>query len=82
MYWLYESEIKRCLLCNDAPCSKACPDKLDPAKRIRSLYFNNDYSEIILHSDDDITNKLINNMMELFYDLSKQYPKDIIVKEI
>ena len=43
---------------------------------------NNDYSEIILHSDDDITNKLINNMMELFYDLSKQYPKDIIVKEI
>lgn len=46
MYWLYESEIKRCLLCNDAPCSKACPDKLDPAKRIRSLYFNNEYSAI------------------------------------
>ncbi len=43
---------------------------------------SNDYSEIIIHDNSDITNKLIDNMMELFYDLSKQYPKDIIVKEI
>lgn len=30
-----------CLLCADAPCSKACPNKLDPAKIIRSLKFSN-----------------------------------------
>ena len=30
---------------------------------------------------DDITINLIDNMMELLNDLSKQYPKNIIVKE-
>lgn len=34
-------EVSRCLLCHDAPCSKACPAKTDPAKFIRSLRFKN-----------------------------------------
>lgn len=43
MNWLYEEEIERCLLCTDAPCTKACEKGVDPAKRIRSLYFANEY---------------------------------------
>ena len=42
---------------------------------------NNDYSLVIIKKNDDITNKLINNMMNLFKDLSRQYPKNINVKE-
>ncbi|NLG86692.1 MAG: FAD-dependent oxidoreductase [Firmicutes bacterium] len=34
-------EASRCLLCHDAPCSKACPAETDPAKFIRSLRFRN-----------------------------------------
>jgi dihydropyrimidine dehydrogenase (NAD+) subunit PreT len=34
-------EAARCILCNDAPCSKACPGQTDPAKFIRSLRFRN-----------------------------------------
>ena len=34
-------EASRCLLCHDAPCSKACPAESDPAKFIRSLRFRN-----------------------------------------
>jgi len=34
-------EAARCLLCHDAPCSKACPAQTDPAKFIRSLRFRN-----------------------------------------
>lgn len=34
-------EASRCLLCHDAPCSKACPAGTDPAKFIRSLRFEN-----------------------------------------
>jgi NADPH-dependent glutamate synthase beta chain and related oxidoreductases len=34
-------EASRCLLCLDAPCSKACPAGTDPAKFIRSLRFKN-----------------------------------------
>ena len=30
-------EAQRCLLCYDAPCSKACPAGTDPAKFIRSV---------------------------------------------
>lgn len=34
-------EVSRCLLCHDAPCSKACPAQTDPAKFIRSALFRN-----------------------------------------
>ncbi|MBZ9622029.1 FAD-dependent oxidoreductase [Clostridium sp. FP2] len=34
-------EAARCLLCHDAPCSKACPADTEPAKFIRSLRFKN-----------------------------------------
>jgi dihydropyrimidine dehydrogenase (NAD+) subunit PreT len=43
---LYDSrtameEASRCLLCHDAPCSKACPAGTDPASFIMSLRFRN-----------------------------------------
>lgn len=34
-------EVVQCLMCHDAPCSKACPYNLDPAKILRSLRFSN-----------------------------------------
>lgn len=34
-------EANRCLLCEDAPCSKGCPAGTDPGKFIRSLKFKN-----------------------------------------
>ncbi len=36
-----KKEADGCLLCHDAPCSKTCPNVLDPAKIIRSLRFDN-----------------------------------------
>lgn len=38
---LVMEEATRCLLCLDAPCSKACPAGTDPAKFIRSVRFRN-----------------------------------------
>ena len=38
---LVMEEASRCLLCHDAPCSKACPAGTDPAKFIRSVRFRN-----------------------------------------
>jgi len=34
-------EASRCLLCEDAPCSKGCPAGTDPGKFIRSIRFRN-----------------------------------------
>lgn len=34
-------EVSRCLLCEDAPCSKGCPASTNPAKFIRSMRFKN-----------------------------------------
>lgn len=38
---LVMEEASRCLLCLDAPCSRACPAGTDPAKFIRSVRFLN-----------------------------------------
>lgn len=37
-----KSETGRCLLCHDAPCSKACPSGLEVDKIVRSLRFDNE----------------------------------------
>lgn len=34
-------EASRCLLCHDAPCSKACPANTNPARFIRAVRFRN-----------------------------------------
>lgn len=34
-------EVSRCLLCYDAPCSKACPASNKPDRFLRALYFQN-----------------------------------------
>ncbi len=36
-------EVSRCLLCDNAACSAACPYGLNPAKILRSLHFENTY---------------------------------------
>lgn len=43
---LATEEASRCLLCYDAPCSKACPAQTDPAKFIRSIRFQNFFGAI------------------------------------
>ena len=44
---------------------------------------NNDYSLLEIKKHSEVIDILIDNMIELFDDLSKQYPKDIIlIKEM
>ena len=38
---LYRSDMLRCVLCHDAPCSGAC-DRTDPASLLRSIWFDNE----------------------------------------
>jgi uncharacterized protein YsxB (DUF464 family) len=50
-------------------------------KKAISYERSNDTSIIKINEKDDITLNLIDNMMELLVELSKKYPKNIIVKE-
>ena len=43
--------------------------------------YKNDIMTISINKKDDITIKLIDNMIDLLKSLSKDYPKNIIVKE-
>jgi len=38
---LIKGEVSRCVLCNDALCSKACSKRLDPRRIIKALRFKN-----------------------------------------
>ncbi|MBQ3459467.1 MAG: NAD-dependent dihydropyrimidine dehydrogenase subunit PreA [Solobacterium sp.] len=38
---LYRTDLFRCMLCQDAPCTNAC-GRLDPARELRSIWFNNE----------------------------------------
>ena len=38
---LYRSDMLRCVLCHDAPCTSAC-GRLDPAGLLRSIWFDNE----------------------------------------
>ncbi|MDO5435748.1 MAG: NAD-dependent dihydropyrimidine dehydrogenase subunit PreA [Clostridia bacterium] len=42
--WNLRHEVRKCLLCADAPCASACGRQLGPDRRIRALYFQNIYS--------------------------------------
>ena len=46
-----------------------------------SYEYQNDIMTIVINKKDEITVKLINNMIDLLKSLSKDYPKNIIVKE-
>ncbi len=48
----------------------------------KAIQFNDGKKlEIFINSNDEITKKLINNMLDLLKNLAEQYPKNIIVKE-
>ena len=38
---VYRREMAKCLICHDAPCTNAC-ETMDPAKKLRSVWFDND----------------------------------------
>ena len=38
---IYRSDMLRCVLCSEAPCSKSC-GKIDPAGILRSIWFDNE----------------------------------------
>lgn len=48
-------ESSRCLLCDDAPCTKACQRGLDPARGIRSMRFENDSCAGLYFNSEDCT---------------------------
>lgn len=37
-----KNEVSKCLLCQDAPCNKACPKEIPVADIVRSLRFENE----------------------------------------
>lgn len=40
--YIRRSDMINCVLCGDAPCTKACPNAVDPAGKLRSIWFGNE----------------------------------------
>ena len=51
-------------------------------KEAISYKYKDEVMTIEILKNDNVTDKLINNMIDLLKDLSKDYPKNIIVKEM
>ncbi|MCR5321813.1 MAG: NAD-dependent dihydropyrimidine dehydrogenase subunit PreA [Lachnospiraceae bacterium] len=49
---LFRSDMIECILCMDAPCSKAC-GKIDPAKLLRSIWFDDEKSAAAIFPEDN-----------------------------
>ncbi len=49
---LYRSDMLKCALCKDAPCTGACP-ALDPADILRSIWFNDEMSAAARFPEDN-----------------------------
>ena len=49
---LYRSDMFKCQLCYDAPCSKACKYMLDPAGKLRSVWFHDEVHAALALPDD------------------------------
>lgn len=54
------NEAERCLLCYDAPCNKACPNKCAPADFIKSLHFENERGAVKQVKDKGVSLTCIN----------------------
>ena len=50
---IYRSDMIRCVLCDDAPCSAAC-GRADPAKLLRSIWFENEKGAAASLPDKDV----------------------------
>jgi dihydropyrimidine dehydrogenase (NAD+) subunit PreT len=57
-YLIANEEASRCLLCYDAPCSKACPANSNPAKFIQSIRFKNFKGASINLEDNNILSEI------------------------
>ena len=49
---LYRSDMLRCLLCHEAPCSGAC-NMLDPDRILRSIWFDNEIAAALALPDEN-----------------------------
>jgi len=46
-------EVRRCILCHDAPCGKSCPKGIAPHQLLRSLHFDNEIGAAMRLSEDN-----------------------------
>ena len=49
---IFRSDMLRCALCHDAPCTRAC-GRLDPATMLRSIWFDNEKGAASAYPADD-----------------------------